>query len=117
MKHGLTWNWSSNPPHFRPFFQTEDPQLKTFVKDLLQAGAVEKTNSLLFQGPLFSVPKKNSTKRRVILDLSALNKAIDCPSFKMTTIQDVRQVLSTGGYTRSIDLKDAYWHIPIFVAI
>ena len=31
----------------------------------------------------------------------------------MTTIQEVRSVLPVGGYGASIDLKDAYWHVPI----
>ena len=76
-------------------------------------GPVEKTKCLLFQGPLFSVPKRNTTKRRVILDLSALNKSIACPTFWMTTVEDVRQVLPIGAFSTSIDLKDAYWYIPV----
>ena len=84
-----------------------------FVSDLLKAGAIEPTSSLLFQGPLFSVPKKNTSKRRVILDLSTLNRSITCPTFKMTSLQDVRLVLSPGSFAASIDLKDAYWHIPV----
>ena len=87
--------------------------LESFTQDLLSAGAVEETSSLMFQGPLFSVPKKDSDKRRVILDLSALNKSILCPSFKMTTLQEVRRVLPLGAFSTSIDLKDAYWHIPV----
>ena len=110
---GLTWEWLSPPPPFRLFFQAATPQLVEFAEDLLQAGAIEKTSSLLFQGPLFSVPKKGTDKRRVILDLSTLNRFIMCPSFKMTTVKDVRNVLPEGAYASSIDLKDAYWHIPI----
>ena len=112
-KKGLTWEWCSPPPAYRPFHQAGTPQLDEFVQDLLQAGAIEKTNSLLFQGPLFSVAKKNSVKRRVILDLSILNHSISCPTFRMTSLQDVRQMLPVGGYAASIDLKDAYWHIPV----
>ena len=87
--------------------------MEEFLQDLLKAGAVEQTSSLLFQGPLFSIPKKNSTKRRVILDLSTLNRSISCPTFRMTTLSDVRKVLPVGAFMTSIDLKDAYWHVPI----
>ena len=80
---------------------------------MLEAGSVEEAKSLLFQGPLFSVPKKNTNKRRVILDLSTLNKSIACPTFRMTTVEDVRQVLPVGTFSTSIDLKDVYWHIPM----
>ena len=31
----------------------------------------------------------------------------------MTTIADVRSVLPTNVYTCSVDLTDAYWHVPI----
>ena len=110
---GLTWGWCQQPPPYKPFLQEESLQLEDFLKDLLEAGAVEQSTSLLFQGPLFSVPKKNSTKRRVILDLSTLNHSINCPSFKMTTLQDVRNLLTVGSFMTSIDLKDAYWHVPI----
>ena len=113
VRKGLTWEWSSTPPPFRPFLQQSTPQLDEFVSDLLSAGAIQRTNSLNFQGPLFSVPKKNSTKRRVILDLSTLNKSIFCPTFRMTTLQDVKSLLPVGAFTTSIDLKDAYWHVPV----
>ena len=113
VKRGLTWEWCAPPPPFRPFHQAPTPQLEEFVQDMLKAGSIEETSSLLFQGPLFSVPKKDTDKRRVILDLSTLNKSIACPTFKMTTVDDVRQVLPLNAFTTSIDLKDAYWHVPI----
>ena len=57
--------------------------------------------------------KKNSTKRRVILDLSTLNTSILCPTFRMTTLQEVRALLPENAFTTSIDMKDAYWHVPV----
>ena len=113
MKHGLKWTWESNPPPFKQFFQPETPLLREYVSSMLLAGAVEETKSLAFQGPLFTVSKKDSDKRRVILDLSTLNKFITCPRFKMTTINDVRRLLPKGAFTTSIDLQDAYWHVPV----
>ena len=113
VRQGLTWSWVAPPPAYRSFFQPSTPLLENFIQDLKTAGAIEETKSLLFQGPLFTVPKKGTTKRRVILDLSALNKSILCPSFKMTTIRDVMRALPRGAFATSIDLKDAYWHIPI----
>ena len=84
-----------------------------FVHQLLEAGAIQETTQIAFQGPLFSVPKKNSVKRRVILDLSALNRFIHCPTFKMISVKDVRAILPEGAFTASVDLTDAYWHVPI----
>ena len=116
VRDGLVWSWATPPPPFKSFHQDSTPELESYVKDLLEAGAIEKTSSLLFQGPLFSVPKKNSDKRRVILDLSTLNHYIECPTFRMTTAQDVRKVLPPGALTTSIDLKDACWHFPMHPA-
>jgi len=103
----------SQPPPYRPFYQRSSPLIRSFLKELLQVGAIEKTSFIAFQARLFSVPKKDTKKRRVILDISLLNKSIDCPKFKMTTIRQVRQVLPRACWTVSIDLKDAYWHVPV----
>ncbi|MEL7079416.1 MAG: reverse transcriptase domain-containing protein [Cyanobacteria bacterium J06582_2] len=80
---------------------------------MLSKGAIEEARHLRFQGRLFSVPKKDSTERRVILDLSHLNKHIQCDTFKMTTVSQVRTLLQPLDYTSSIDLTDAFWHVPI----
>ena len=65
------------------------------------------------QNHLFSVPKKGTDKRRVILDLSRLNLQIPCPSFKMVSVKEVRRCIPPNAWLTSIDLKDAYWHVPI----
>ena len=101
------------PPPLRLFHQPSTPLLREFVSQLLEAGAIQETNRIAFQGPLFSVPKKDSEKRRVILDLSTLNLHIVCPTFKMTTVAEVRSVLPQGAFTCSVDLTDAYWHVPV----
>jgi len=40
------------------------------------------------------VDKKGTTKKRMVLDISRLNKFIPCQKFKMTTAKSVRQVIS-----------------------
>ena len=49
----------------------------------------------------------------MILDLSALNLYIVCPRFKMTMVQKVRQILPAEVWAISLDLKEAYNHVPI----
>ena len=61
---------------------------------------------------VFLVPKKNG-KLRLVTDLSQLNQWIECPSFKMDHAQVVRDALSPGMWATSIDLTDAYLHVPI----
>ena len=109
---GLRWEWIGAPPSYRPFYQAATPLLESFVQTLLDSGAIEKTSFLAFQGPLFSVAKKGTDKRRVILDLSTLNKHVLCASFKMTTVERVRLILPQGVWTVSLDPKEAYYHVP-----
>ena len=113
VSNGLGWEWNPSPPPFRPFFQPETQELQDYVSKMASKGVIEECKSLRFQGKLFSVPKKDSAERRLILDLSYLNRFIKCDRFKMTTISQVRTLLPRGAFTCSLDLSDAFWHIPI----
>ena len=112
VSNGLGWKWLNTPPPLKRFFQTETPVLKEYISKMLVKRAIERCKRLRFQARLFDVPKPNGD-RRVILDLSYLNKFIKCVSFKMTTVAQVRALLPRGAYTCSIDLSDAYWHVPM----
>ena len=58
--------------------------------------------------------QKSSGKWRPVIDLKRLNKSLVVPRFKMESITTVWNSLIPGNYTFSIDLTDAYFHIPIF---
>ena len=58
------------------------------------------------------MPKKNG-KFRLILDLSLLNHYIEKQAFKMETVKSVRQAMRLNDWAVSIDLTDAYLHVPI----
>ena len=75
---GLGWQWLETPPRLRQFFQPPTPFLTEYVQELLDKSVVKKAKSLKFQGRLFCVPKKDTDKKRVILDLSKLNLFIRC---------------------------------------
>ena len=64
---------------------------------------------------VFLVRKKNG-KLHLVTDLSQLNTWVNCPSFRMDHAQVVRNALSPGMWATSIDLSDAYLHIPIHPA-
>ncbi|MEL7521173.1 MAG: reverse transcriptase domain-containing protein, partial [Cyanobacteria bacterium J06553_1] len=110
---GVGWRWSTHPPPLHTFHQREEPLLVSYVEKMLSKRAIEEARHLRFQGRLFSVPKKDSEERRVILDLSHLNKFIRCDKFKMTTVHQVRSLVQMSDYTCSIDLTDAFWHVPV----
>ena len=86
----------------------DSPTVQKFVEDLLDADVISSAKGVRFAAKLFSVPKKNTNKVRVILDLSPLNKFISCPTFRMTTTGDIRRLLPRNSYAASIDIKDAY---------
>ena len=94
--------------------QTESLSLVEEVNKLLLKGAVEKIEP---EGPgfysrIFLVPKKNG-KLRLIIDLSRLNTFLEIQSFKMETANKVRQAIQPNDWAISLDLTDAYLHVPI----
>lgn len=108
---------SVDPIHF-PTYTTNSERytvLKEAVGDMLRKGATEVvTNSRSpgFYSRLFVVPKKNG-KWRPIIDLSPLNKSIVKTKFKMETTRTVLSSIRENQWFTSIDLTDAYFHIPI----
>ena len=94
--------------------QPSTPLIEQYVLDMLAKDSIEPVPSEpIIRSHLFSVPKKDSLERRMILDLSVLNRFIPCPSFKMTTTKSVRQAIDRRAWIVTLDLKDAYWHVPI----
>lgn len=66
-----------------------------------------------FTARLFPVAKKETTKKRMVLDFLRLNKYIPCKKFQMTTTKVVRQVMDKHSWLATLDLKSAYWHVPV----
>ena len=110
---GLGWKWEQRPPRCKLFCQTITPSILAYQEKLLQANVIRPIKSIKFQGRLFQVRKRTSNEMRTILDLSDLNTHIRCPKFRMNSTQDIRNCLSKGMYTSSIDIQDAFWNIPI----
>ena len=66
---------------------------------------------LLF--PAIPSAKKTPGKLRAVIDLSLLNQYINKQHFKMETVKSVRQSIMAKDWAVSIDLTDAYFHVPI----
>ena len=89
--------------------------LASCIQSLLSKNAIEKVEnvkSLRFYSCLFLVPKPHQRWRPVI-DLSRLNTLLLVERFKMETPESIRASLIPGEWVLSIDLSDAYLHIPI----
>ena len=95
--------------------QQKDQALATCIQSLLSKNAIERVDnvkSLGFYSRLFLVPKPHQRWRPVI-DLSRLNTFLHVEKFKMETPESIRTSLIPGEWVASIDLSDAYLHIPI----
>ena len=95
--------------------QQKDQALATCIQSLLSKNAIERVEnvkSLGFYSRLFLVPKPHQRWRPVI-DLSRLNTFLHVEKFKMETPESIRTSLIPGEWVSSIDLSDAYLHIPI----
>ena len=81
---------------------------------LLRKRAIErvKDHPRLCLSPVFVVPKR-SGKFRMILNLKAINRYIRPVHFRMETLATILPMLRPGDWAVSIDLSDAYHHVPI----
>ena len=82
------------------------------VGSLLRKGAIEHEETLEFFSYLFLVPKKEGGRRPVI-NLKPLNQYIRKKPFRMTTLKEVGQSIRQGDWSITIDLQDAFLHVPM----
>lgn len=68
-----------------------------------------------FYSTFFTVPKKTGGFRP-ILNLKPLNLFVNRKGFKLDSLGSVKLLLRPGDFTTSLDLKDAYLHVPIHPA-
>ena len=83
---------------------------------MLRKGAIELVPKRLRGSGVYSryfLVKKKTGGWRPILDLRRLNKFIKAQKFRMVTLQHVLGQLEEGDFLSSLDLEDAYFHIPI----
>ena len=83
------------------------------VDELLSKGVIEPSSGGAgFYSSMFVVPK-HTGDLHPILSLKHFNRYMHIPSFKMPTLKHVWQLIQQGDYAFSIDLQDAYLHVPI----
>ena len=100
-------------PRLKRIHQKHSTILDSMIKKLRRKRVIEKAKFLRWQSRLFTVPKKDSQEDRLILDLSQINLFIQCPSFKMLTLKEVKLLLPQRFWTVSLDFKDGYWHVAV----
>ena len=122
LKQGYCLPFKQKPPLTRfPAFKSsytapvKQKALLEAVQQMVQKRAVvpvQNKNSLGFYSRLFLVPKPEN-KWRPVIDLSVVNTYLHVPTFKMETAEVIRASLQVGEWVASIDLTDAYFHVPI----
>ncbi|CAG8814540.1 15259_t:CDS:2, partial [Cetraspora pellucida] len=91
-----------------------DQEIMTEIKKFLKKGIIKSipTTTPCFISRIFLVPKKND-KSQLVLDLRKLNQYLTHYHFKMEGIEMVKTLIFTDHYMVSLNIKDAFLHIPI----
>ncbi|XP_065902413.1 uncharacterized protein [Dysidea avara] len=116
----LVEDFSSMPhqpviPHCPQYSAEQTHLISEEVTELLQKGAIGEIVPVKqpgFYSNLFLVPKKDGGKRPVI-NLKSLNNFVNKEHFKMEGIHTLKDILRQGDWLAKIDLKDAFFSIPI----
>lgn len=84
------------------------------IRRLLAKGAIKPCSPKKgqFISSYFLVPKSDGTKR-FVLNLKRLNNHIRCNHFKMENYRTACNLLAEGDYMCKLDLKDAYFLVPL----
>ena len=111
---GLTWKWLRKPLPLQQHPASTCPSnLWPFLTPLISNGVIKEVPPQpCYPSRIFTVPKPQGGKR-LIIDLSALNLHIPCPSFKMMDANKIRHATPKQAFFTSLDISDAFHHIPI----
>lgn len=78
------------------------------MEELLHDGMVEHTNTKVFLSRPFTVPKRDSPKDQLVVDLSTLNRFIHREKPRMVTVTQVCLHLQQGVWLAALNLQDTY---------
>ena len=120
MVQGHHFQLRSHPPLFHDFWHfnvnaaaAHHPVIQKEVDELLAKGAIEPSSGGAgVYSSVFVVPKCTGGLCP-ILNLKHFNHFMHIPSFKMPTLKNIWQLIQQGDFAFSIDLQDAYLHVPI----
>jgi hypothetical protein len=116
---GVNIEFTSTPfqavvPCENAFSKAESEAIDLEVYKLLKKGVISQTlhEPGEFISRIFIRPKKDGTYR-LILNLKKLNNFVKYHHFKMETIRTATQLMKKNCYMTSIDLRDAYYSVPV----
>lgn len=98
----------------RKYSEIEIAAIQTEISHLLSIQAIGRCNSIAgqFISDIFLIPKADGSSR-FILNLKKLNKYVQTEHFKMEDIRTATKLVTQGSHMINIDIKEAYFLIPI----
>ena len=100
----------------RPIPADKMPEVKALLDEMEKSGVIEKVgaNSNTNWSSALHVVREKGKKPRVCVDYRILNSKIVNDSYPLPLIRNIAQKLHGAKYFSKIDLKKAYWNIPLF---
>lgn len=99
---------------FVQFSKGEEQIIATKTDKLFKKQVIEKTSHCQdeFISTVFTRPKKDGS-HRLILNLKKLNEHVTYHHFKMESLHSATQLVRQGSWMAVLDLKDAYYSVPV----
>jgi hypothetical protein len=117
-RRGLRFELKREPigPKRAPVFRGSPALMRSLTAQLqewLELGVIEPcTAPRALHSLLFPVPKSGG-RWRWVLDSRRLNEALRYRPFKMESVETVRRLVKKGDWLCSIDICDAFLHVPV----
>ena len=101
-------------PKTIPFSKEENDFMHSEIQKLLEQKVIEVSNEEKYQfmSNVFLRPKKDGSFR-MILNLINFNSTLPYHHFKMDSVQTCICLVTPGVFMASLDLKDAYYSVPV----
>lgn len=118
IKHGVHLEFARKPRPFKsrpiPVPDKWKPWLHKELDRAITAGAYEEASCFDYVAPAFIVEQRD--KLRLVIDFRQINKSCIDMSCRYEGLKDLRHLLQRNDWMLSLDLQDAYWHIPVATA-
>ena len=120
LESGFALPWTSRPTAHPPrgmrvLSRDDQEAISREVQRALDLGAIVQVemHEVEVLSPVFCVPKPGSDSVRVIVDLRHVNSFLPKTHFKTTTLRDALLLVEPNMWMAKIDMKDAFWHLPL----
>ena len=103
-----------SPPIKLPYYPVSPVKQKLIdeeLRQLLEQGVVEPSSSA-WSSPILLVPKKDGSYRFCV-DYRRLNKVTKRDAYPLPFISSILDRLRNARYLSSLDIKSAYWQVPV----